>query len=154
MGAGQIFNFILKCHCTDDFSRQMARYFPRRLKSSVRGRLKICPAPFKIHHSLIEHKSITDPSILKADDVIVKVHIAGIWGSDLHVYHGRETGIDCGTAMGHEFVGEIIETGKAVTHFRKGDMVISPFTTNCGTCYFCQIGLTCRCVHNQNNSNN
>jgi len=31
MGAGQIFNFILKCHCTDDFSRQMARYFPRRL---------------------------------------------------------------------------------------------------------------------------
>jgi len=27
MGAGQIFNFILKCHCTDDFSRQVARHF-------------------------------------------------------------------------------------------------------------------------------
>ena len=27
LGAGQIFNFILKYHCTDDFSRQMARYF-------------------------------------------------------------------------------------------------------------------------------
>jgi len=26
-GAGQIFNFILKCRCTDDFSRQVARYF-------------------------------------------------------------------------------------------------------------------------------
>ena len=51
MGAGQIFNFILKCHCTDDFSRQMARYFPRRLKSSVRGRLKICPAPHFIESS-------------------------------------------------------------------------------------------------------
>jgi len=46
-GGGQISNFILKCHCTDDFSRQMARYFPRRLKSSVRGRLKICPAPLQ-----------------------------------------------------------------------------------------------------------
>jgi len=32
MGAGQIFNFILKCHCTDDFSRQMARYFPATAK--------------------------------------------------------------------------------------------------------------------------
>jgi len=97
----------------------------------------------------LKYENIEDPSILKDDDAIVKVHIAGVCGSDLHVYHGRETGIDCGTAMGHEFVGEIIETGKAVTHFRKGDMVISPFTTNCGTCYFCQIDLTCRCVHNQ-----
>ena len=32
MGAGQIFNFILKCHCTDDFSRQVARYFPATAK--------------------------------------------------------------------------------------------------------------------------
>jgi len=31
-GAGQIFNFILKCHCTDDFSRQVARYFPATAK--------------------------------------------------------------------------------------------------------------------------
>jgi len=32
MGAGQIFNFILKYHCTDDFSRQVARYFPATAK--------------------------------------------------------------------------------------------------------------------------
>gem|GEM_PF-1413617 len=32
MGAGQIFNFILKCHCTDDFSRQVARCFPATAK--------------------------------------------------------------------------------------------------------------------------
>ncbi len=45
MRAEQIFNFILKPYCTDDFSRQVARRFPRRLKSSVRDRLKICLAP-------------------------------------------------------------------------------------------------------------
>ena len=36
MGAGQIFNFILKCHCTDDFSRQVARYFPATAKQADR----------------------------------------------------------------------------------------------------------------------
>ncbi len=98
---------------------------------------------------ILKYEDIADPTILREDDAIVKVHIAGVCGSDLHVYHGRETGIDCGTAMGHEFVGEIVETGKAVRHFRKGDVVISPFTTSCGVCHFCTIGLTCRCVHNQ-----
>jgi len=97
----------------------------------------------------LRYEDIPDPAILQNRDAIVRVHIAGVCGSDLHVYHGRETGIDCGTAMGHEFVGEIVETGSAVQGFRKGDMVISPFTTNCGVCHFCTIGLTCRCVHNQ-----
>ncbi len=97
----------------------------------------------------LRYEDIPDPTILQDGDAIVRVHIAGVCGSDLHVYHGRETGIDCGTAMGHEFVGEIVETGGAVQGFRKGDIVISPFTTNCGICYFCTIGLTCRCVHNQ-----
>lgn len=97
----------------------------------------------------LKYESIPDPVILRDDDAIVRVHIAGVCGSDLHVYHGRETGIDCGTAMGHEFVGEIVEKGRGVHHFQKGDMVISPFSTNCGVCHFCKIGLTCRCIHNQ-----
>jgi threonine dehydrogenase-like Zn-dependent dehydrogenase len=89
--------------------------------------------------------SVADPAIINSTDAIVKVNMAGICGSDLHVYHGRETGIDYGTVMGHELTGEIIETGSAVRKFHKGNRVLSPFTTSCGECYYCTIGLTCRC---------
>ncbi|MEM7103865.1 MAG: alcohol dehydrogenase family protein [Bacteroidota bacterium] len=97
----------------------------------------------------ISTESIPDPEINHQDDVIVKVKVCGLCGSDLHVYRGHEQGLDCGTAMGHEFVGEIVEVGKAVKHFKKGDTVVSPFTTNCGQCYYCKIGLTCRCENGQ-----
>ena len=100
-------------------------------------------------HERIKYESIDDPAILSPLDVIVKVRICAICGSDLHVYYEHEKGIDTGTAMGHEFAGEIVETGKEVKFFGKGDRVMSPFTTNCGECFYCKMGLTCRCIHSQ-----
>ena len=93
----------------------------------------------------ILYGSVTDPRILQPTDAIVQITLAGICGSDLHVYHGRESGLDEGTVMGHEFVGTIVEKGKAVKGFNKGSKVLSPFTTSCGECFYCRIGLTCRC---------
>jgi len=93
----------------------------------------------------IIHQSVPDPAVLEPTDAIVQITLAGICGSDLHVYHGRETGIDNGTVMGHEFVGTVIETGDALKKFKKGSRVLSPFTTSCGECFYCRIGLTCRC---------
>lgn len=93
----------------------------------------------------IIHESVPDPSILHPADAIVKITMAGICGSDLHVYHGRETGLDNGTVMGHELVGIIVETGSDVKKFHIGSRVLSPFTTSCGECFYCRIGLTCRC---------
>ncbi|MEJ0030123.1 MAG: zinc-binding dehydrogenase [Bacteroidota bacterium] len=58
-------------------------------------------------------------------------------------------GIDHHTAMGHEFSGEIVEVGRDVKTLRKGDHVMSPFTTSCGQCFYCVRGLTCRCVNSQ-----
>ena len=86
-----------------------------------------------------------DPKILYPTDAIVQITLSGICGSDLHVYHGRETGLDLGTIMGHEFVGTVIETGNDVKKIKKGGRVLSPFTTSCGDCFYCRIGLTCRC---------
>jgi threonine dehydrogenase-like Zn-dependent dehydrogenase len=94
----------------------------------------------------IEYESIDNPRIESPDDVIMRVILTTVCGSDLHVYHEREKGLDHGTAMGHEFIGEIVETGDAVRSFEKGDRVMCPFTTNCGECFYCRIGLTCRCV--------
>lgn len=97
----------------------------------------------------ITYRDVPDPAIILPTDAIVKVDYTAVCGSDLHVYHGRETGIDTGTVMGHEFVGEIVEMGPKVKGFACRDKVISPFTTNCGDCFFCSIGLTARCIKGQ-----
>jgi threonine dehydrogenase-like Zn-dependent dehydrogenase len=97
----------------------------------------------------IKYESIADPRIESPGDVIIEVTLTTVCGSDLHVYHEREKGLDHGTAMGHEFIGEIVEVGGDVRTFEKGDRVMCPFTTNCGECFYCRIGLTCRCVHGQ-----
>src|SRR5881394_2785738 len=94
---------------------------------------------------IIEYSIVSEPQLLQPTDVIVKITMAGICGSDLHVYHGRETSLDHGTVMGHEFTGIVEEAGSDVRKFKKGTRVLSPFTTSCGECYYCRIGLTCRC---------
>ena len=59
----------------------------------------------------LAYEDAADPKIVLATDVIVRVTHAGICGSDLHPYFGREVGLDVGTVMGHELVGEIVEVG-------------------------------------------
>ena len=93
----------------------------------------------------IIYGAVPDPKIVEPTDAIVQISMSGICGSDLHVYHGRETGLDKGTVMGHEFTGTVIETGAGVKKFHKGSRVLSPFTTSCGECFYCRIGLSCRC---------
>jgi threonine dehydrogenase-like Zn-dependent dehydrogenase len=94
---------------------------------------------------IIECSTVNDPQLSQPSDAIVKISLASICGSDLHVYHGREEGQDHGTVMGHEFVGVVEEVGPHVMKFKKGAKVLSPFTTSCGECFYCSIGLTCRC---------
>jgi threonine dehydrogenase-like Zn-dependent dehydrogenase len=97
----------------------------------------------------IRHTTVPDPALRDPGDVIIQVRAAAVCGSDLHVYRGLEAGLDAGTVMGHEFVGEIVDVGKGVERFRRGDLVVSPFTTSCGTCFYCRTGLTARCVSGQ-----
>ena len=97
----------------------------------------------------IHHTTVPDPVIREAGDVIVEVQVSAVCGSDLHVYRGLETGLDAGTVMGHEFVGRIVDSGSGVARFRSGDLVVSPFTTSCGACFYCRTGLTSRCLSGQ-----
>ena len=93
---------------------------------------------------------LDDPKILHPLDAIVQVQQAGLCGSDLHPYFGREAGLDPGTVMGHEFVGVVVETGQdAKKTLPKGTRVCAPFTTNCGHCYYCKSQLSARCEHSQ-----
>jgi len=97
----------------------------------------------------VEFESIADPAIETPGDALVKVKLCAICGSDLHVYHGREKGCDLATAMGHEFVGEIVDVGSEIQQLKKGDLVMSPFSTSCGQCEPCLNGLSSRCIHSQ-----
>jgi len=97
----------------------------------------------------IEFSSVPDPDILADSDVIVKTSLTAICGSDLHVFHGREKGIDPGTVMGHEFIGTVVAAGRNVRNFKKGDFVFSPFFSSCGNCDTCNSDLSCRCRKGQ-----
>lgn len=94
-------------------------------------------------------EAIDDPTLEAPDDVILEIEVAGVCGSDLHVYHGRETGLDVGTVMGHEYLGRVAAVGGEVRTLAVGDRVVGPFTTNCGSCFYCERGLTCRCARGE-----
>ncbi|CAG8125760.1 unnamed protein product [Penicillium olsonii] len=47
--------------------------------------------------------------------------------------------------MGHEFTGAVAEIGSEVTKFKQGDLVVSPFTVSCGSCFYCLRGYSSRC---------
>lgn len=97
----------------------------------------------------LAYEDVPEPGIVEDSDVIVRVTAAGICGSDLHPYFGREVGLDVGTVMGHEPLGEVVEVGSAVRAFAAGARVVAPFTTNCGACFYCRAGLTARCTSGQ-----
>ena len=86
--------------------------------------------------SKVSVEQVAAPRVLEPPDVVVAVRVAAICGSDLHPYLGRETGLDLGTVMGHEFLGEVVEVGAAVERFSLGDRVVAPFTTSCGGCWY------------------
>ena len=95
----------------------------------------------------LEYGTIEDPKIVNPHDAIVKATYCGVCGSDLHVLHGLERGIEPGTVFGHEFVGEVVEKGSEVKHLKLGDIVSTPFSTSCGNCYQCESALPSRCVN-------
>lgn len=90
-------------------------------------------------------EDVPPPRIQAGGDALVETSAAGLCGSDLHPYLGREQGLDPGTVMGHEVVGRVLEVGSDVRETRVGDRVVAPFTTSCGRCFFCNRGLTARC---------
>lgn len=78
-------------------------------------------------------------------DAILRVTAAGICASDLHLLHGLVPDTRVGFTLGHEMVGVIEETGPECTGLKKGDRVLVPFQIFCGSCYYCQQGLTACC---------
>lgn len=112
--------------------------------NSIEVQAVVFHAPFDLRV-----EEVPEPVLSAATDAIVKVELSAICGSDLHPYRGREVGIEAGTVMGHEFLGEIVECGPELEGLKAGDRVVAPFTTSCGRCGLCARGLTARCEAGQ-----
>lgn len=89
--------------------------------------------------------TVPDPSILNSRDAIIKITTTAICGSDLHLYNGYIPTMEAGDILGHEFMGEVVETGSSVTNLKKGDKVVVPFTIACGNCFYCKKDLWSAC---------
>ncbi len=90
-------------------------------------------------------ESVPDPTILNSRDAIIKITTTAICGSDLHLYNGYIPTMQAGDILGHEFMGEVVETGNGVTNLKKGDRVVVPFTIACGNCFYCKRDLWSAC---------
>lgn len=86
------------------------------------------------------------PHILHSRDAVVKVTLASICSSDIHIKRGSVPRALPGVTLGHEMVGVIAETGSGVKGLRPGDRVAVNVETFCGECYFCKRGFVNNCV--------
>ena len=90
-------------------------------------------------------ETVPDPRIVNPHDAIVRVTATTTCGSDLHFIDGYIPGMREGDVIGHEFMGEVVETGPAVTKVKPGDRVVVPSFISCGSCWFCRHDLWSLC---------
>jgi len=75
-------------------------------------------------------------------DVLIKNMACGVCGTDVHIYHGEAGSADVSppVILGHEYSGEIVETGRAVSAVKPGDKVTVDPNIYCGECRYCRNG--------------
>jgi threonine dehydrogenase-like Zn-dependent dehydrogenase len=98
-------------------------------------------------------EEVPDPKILNSRDAIIKITSTAICGSDLHLFNGFVPTMEKGDILGHEFMGEVVETGPGLKNGLKvGDRVVVPFPIACGSCFSCQEGLFSVCENTNPNA--
>jgi len=100
----------------------------------------------------VEIEEVPDPQILNDRDAIVRITSTAICGSDLHLYDGYIPTMEKGDILGHEFMGEVVEVGRAVSTLKVGDRVVVPFPISCGRCESCRHGFFSVCENSNPNA--
>jgi 2-desacetyl-2-hydroxyethyl bacteriochlorophyllide A dehydrogenase len=85
---------------------------------------------------LVSEKPVRDPG---PSDVLVKVEMCGICGTDMRIWRGTEPSARQVT-LGHEFSGQIVKIGDQVTHYHIGDRVVVDPNIYCHSCEYCLNG--------------
>ncbi|HXW50987.1 MAG TPA: L-threonine 3-dehydrogenase [Candidatus Acidoferrales bacterium] len=99
----------------------------------------------------LELKRVPVPDI-GPTDVLVRVRMAGICGTDGHIYEWdkwSQSRIHPPLIVGHEFMGTVAEIGEAVRNVAVGDRVAAEGHVSCGACLLCRTGQEYICEHVQ-----
>lgn len=96
-------------------------------------------------------ENVPDPHIINPRDVIVRVTLTAICGSDVHLYDGFVPSMQRGDILGHEFMGEVVEIAHK-NGLQVGDRVVVPFAIACGRCFFCKNQLYASCDNSNPNA--
>ncbi len=89
---------------------------------------------------------VPTPKLIEPDDAIVRVTTSTICGTDIHIRAGGMPEVTPPRIIGHEFVGEVVETGPAVRNSKVGDKVAVSCVTQCGECFYCRRGMYSHCT--------
>ncbi len=95
-------------------------------------------------YNKLVYKDMDEPEVAD-NEVLIEVKACGICGSDVHGMDGSSGRRHPPLIMGHEASGVIVETGRNVTAFVKGDRVTFDSTIYCGSCFYCRQGLINLC---------
>ncbi len=99
-----------------------------------------------VEHGKFELREKEKPVLQDERDAIVRVTLASICTSDLHIKHGSVPRAVPGITVGHEMVGVVESVGSAVTTVKPGNRVTVNVETYCGECFFCQHGFVNNCT--------
>ncbi|TQR18775.1 alcohol dehydrogenase catalytic domain-containing protein [Psychrobacillus soli] len=109
----------------------------------MKGLVKFEKGPSGVRLIEIESKP------LREKELLVKIHAAGICGTDLHIMED-EYPYNAPVVLGHEYSGIVVEVGSEVMDFSVGDRVVSlTAASTCGNCVYCDQGLLMLCKEKQ-----
>ena len=100
-------------------------------------------AVLRTYNEDLSLETVADP-VCEADGVVLRVLACGICRSDWHGWTGEHPRVKPGQIPGHEYCGEVVETGPQST-WKVGDRVVAPFLLACGACPACQAGHSNTC---------
>jgi len=93
----------------------------------------------------LELRTIADPEP-EAGEVLLKVHAAGLCGTDIHIYHDEFSSCPP-VVLGHEISGEIIDRGNGLKGIETGQRVTTEtYFSTCRRCRYCRDGYTNLCL--------
>ncbi|MDB5168237.1 MAG: glutathione-dependent formaldehyde dehydrogenase [Candidatus Saccharibacteria bacterium] len=96
-------------------------------------------------------ETVPDPRILNKQDMIIKVRLSSVCGSDLHQLSGYIPTMRSGDVIGHEFMGEVVEVGEDVNNHKISDRVVVCSVIACGQCQYCDNKLYSLCENGNTN---
>jgi alcohol dehydrogenase len=100
-------------------------------------------AVLRTYNEDLSLETVADPAC-EADGVVLRVLACGICRSDWHGWTGEHPRVKPGQIPGHEYCGEVVETGPQ-SPWKVGDRVVAPFLLACGACPACQSGHSNTC---------